>query len=136
MSMMRSAKGVPITIIKEGKINVINGTVIMTGRRAARSSKRARRSVRISAATARSDPASGVPNLIDWLSAATMPRKLATPALRAKIVERLIAHGGNAHLCRCGGELLGNLGIAGAENTADLLDRVVQAETGLGTDDE
>jgi len=85
MSMMRSAKGAPITIIKEGKINIINGTVIRTGRRAARCSKRTRRSVRISAATARSDPASGVPNLIDWLSATTMPRRLAMPALCARL---------------------------------------------------
>ena len=65
MSMIRNAKGVPITIINEGKINIIKGMVKSTGNRAARCSNRTSRSVRISAATVRNDDDSGVPNLID-----------------------------------------------------------------------
>src|SRR5205085_7917044 len=53
-----------------------------------------------------------------------------------EIVERLIAYCRYAHLCRRSSELFSNLGIGGAENAADLLDRVVQAETGLGADNE
>ena len=78
-STMRSTNGVPITIISDGRMNAISGMVKRTGRRAARSSKRARRSARISAARIRSDSASGVPKLIDWLSVATMLRRLARP---------------------------------------------------------
>src|SRR6516162_333584 len=84
MSMIRRANGVPITSSKDGRMNAISGNVRSTGRRAPRSSKRARRSARISEASIRSDPASGVPNLMDWLSAATMPLRLAIPARLAR----------------------------------------------------
>src|SRR2546423_12541857 len=64
VSMTRSATGVPITISRHGNMKRASGIDSRTGRRAARSSMRIMRSVRISAARMRIDSASGVPKRI------------------------------------------------------------------------
>ena len=136
MSMMRRAKGVPITIIKDGKINVINGTVISDGeaRRAFFEAHQTLGSHLGRHGSQRSGKWCSEPDrLVERSNDAAQARN--TRPLR-QIVERLITDGGDAHLCACSCELLSNLGIGGAENAGDLVDRVVQAETRLSADNE
>ena len=136
MLIMRSTKGVPITIIRDGRMNAINGRVRSTGRRAARSSKRASRSARISAARSRKDPASGGAKLIDWLSVATMLRRLARPVPLRQVFKGFAADRRHTHFGCRRGEFFGDLRARRTENAADLLDRVIEAEPRFGADDE
>ena len=119
-----------------GRMNTIIGTVSIAGSRAAFSSARVIRASRNSAASTRSDWASGVPNFAVCSSVFTTPRIERHVGPRVQILERSAAIRKIGQLGGGDREFLAELGPGQFELARHPHQRRVEAETGFGADDE